>query len=362
MLQLSTYTHILRFTVPARTSRLQMYTHEAHLLFLWEKGAPECFGIGECAPILGLSKEGRGEVQEGLTWLAKYLQRYASASEALAEWKAWSKALCAALRFAAETALFDLIRGGKRHLFAKNSFLEGTPIPINGLIWMGDKKYMWTQVEEKVRAGFSCLKLKVGALDFDTECDLLARIRKRWPKDKLTLRLDANGSFPRAEASKRLQSLARFDIDSIEQPISASETEALAMLCRQNTIPIALDESLIGIESDAEANTLLDKIRPQHIVLKPTLLGGISACKRWIDKATEKRIGWWLTSALESNIGLSAIAQFSASIEGIRLEGLGTGQLYSNNIPSPLQISAGTLYYDLTKRWEIGRVQEIKQI
>jgi L-alanine-DL-glutamate epimerase-like enolase superfamily enzyme len=214
---------------------------------------------------------------------------------------------------------------------------------------MGEKDFMLEQINEKFEQGFDCIKMKIGAIDFKQELELLTYIRERYSKDQITLRVDANGAFSPEEALAKLHELAEFDLHSIEQPIAAGNWEAMRKLCEATPLPIALDEELIGVENKGE---LLDAIRPQHIILKPTLLGGILETKEWITLAEERNIGWWMTSALESNIGLNAIAQLADSLGASIPQGLGTGKLYQNNLKSPLEIDQGHIRYNSQIVWE----------
>ncbi len=228
-------------------------------------------------------------------------------------------------------------------------------IPINGLIWMGDKDTMARRIKEKLDSGFKVLKLKIGGINFDDEVELLADIRRRFPASALEIRLDANGSFTPENAAEKLGRLARFDIHSIEQPIKAGQTDAMARLCRESPIAIALDEELIGCRSHDEAFGLVDTIRPQYLILKPALCGGLSGAEAYIGIADRLGIGWWATSALESNIGLAAIGSWlgeKMASEEIMPQGLGTGQLYLNNIASPLELRGNELWFEPSKKWE----------
>ena len=217
---------------------------------------------------------------------------------------------------------------------------------------MGDLAFMRRQVFDKIKAGFDCIKLKIGALDFEAECQLLVEIRERYSAKAVTLRVDANGAFSALEAIEKLHLLAAFDIHSIEQPIAPKQHDAFADLCAKTPLPIALDEELIGVLKLDAKRKLLDDINPQYIILKPSLLGGFAASEEWIQLATERNIGWWVTSALESNIGLNAIAQWTASLNTKMPQGLGTGSLFTNNIESPLVVSEGVLRYDNSLSWE----------
>lgn len=249
--------------------------------------------------------------------------------------------------FGLETALLDLKRGRTGVLF-DNSFARGeTGIPINGLVWMGNYDEMLQRLEEKMRAGFRCVKLKIGAIDFDRELDLVRHIRSTFTKEQIELRVDANGGFTADCALQRLEQLAQYDIHSIEQPIRQHQWEEMAALCKATPIPIALDEELIGVNDKTEKEELLDRIRPHYIILKPSLHGGMYGSREWISLADKRGIGSWITSALESNVGLNAIAQFAADVYGESItmpQGLGTGQLFTDNIPMPLEIRGDKLW------------------
>lgn len=262
----------------------------------------------------------------------------------------WVPARMPSLRFGLEMALLDWVRGGRQVLF-ETPFVQGIqPIPINGLIWMGSYDFMKKQVDEKLEQGFSCIKLKVGAIDFQQELRLLEYIRSQ--SSQVTLRVDANGAFPVNEALARLKDLERFHLHSIEQPIMPRQPEAMQLLCNRSKVPIALDEELIGVTGRADKEELLDTLLPPYLVLKPTLLGGILEAIEWIQLAEARGIGWWLTSALESNIGLNAIAQFAATWPMEGYQGLGTGQLYHNNFESPLRVEGGYLEFRKEVGWE----------
>lgn len=345
-LQLSYTPHTLQFRFDARTSRGAISEHKVYFLNLWQAGAPEMVGVGECAPLAGLSIDDRPDLEQKLQEVMRQvngqevqLQAEKQLPEALQlqEWPA--------LRFALETALLDLEHGGKQFIY-NNVFSRGEAgIPINGLIWMGDKAFMQEQIEKKLKEGYNCLKLKIGGLDFVQELEILQSIREVAGAHELTVRVDANGAFSPQEAYKKLERLARYDLHSIEQPISQGQHEAMAQLCAYTPIPIALDEELIGVQEPEAKVQLLDHIKPQYIILKPTLVGGLASSAEWIELAEARHIGWWITSALESNIGLNAISQFTANYDITLPQGLGTGQLYHNNIPSALQIEQGQLWH-----------------
>ncbi len=326
---------------------------------------PACVGIGEAGPLPGLSQEAGEAFEEDLAKLID-LFNTASIGHKLLEqpdWKTLSQQVVkacpvverfSAILFALETALLDLKNGGKRILF-NNQFVQGLSIPINGLIWMGGMDEMLQQIEIKIQEGFRCLKLKVGGLDFEKECDILQYIRRKYFRMDISLRLDANGAFKPDEAMYKLHELSRYKIHSIEQPIKAGMADMAAM-CAHSPIPIALDEELIGVNTLAERDTLLSRIKPQFIILKPTLHGGLAGCNEWIDLAQAKGIGWWLTSALESNIGLNAIAQFTSTFDNPLPQGLGTGKIYEDNIPSPLETKDSMLSYNPSNPWDISQL------
>ncbi|MBD1396307.1 o-succinylbenzoate synthase [Pontibacter sp. JH31] len=345
-LQLSITPHLLQFKFDARTSRGAMATHRVYYLTLFDTANPGIAGVGECAPLPGLSLDATPDLEPKLKvlqeWInhsevsADLLQDYL-VSDALREWPA--------LRFGLETALLDLKNGGRKRIY-DNAFSRGKQgIPINGLVWMGNKAFMQEQIHQKLTQGYTCLKLKIGSLDFATELEILKQIREVASAVDLTIRVDANGAFSPEEAFRKLERLARYDIHSIEQPIRQGQLEQMQQLCAYTPIPIALDEELIGVQDAEQQVALLDFVKPQYIILKPTLVGGMQASAAWIDLAETRKIGWWMTSALESNIGLNAISQFTANYPVSLPQGLGTGQLYHNNIESPLQIQAGTLWH-----------------
>ena len=241
-----------------------------------------------------------------------------------------------------------------------SAFTQGkSPIPINGLIWMGEPDFMRQQIARKLEEDYACIKIKIGTLDFDQECAILANIRKKFSPDLLDLRVDANGAFNPKTALQKLQKLATYHLHSIEQPIAAGQWQAMAELCRQTPVPIALDEELIGVTEPAQQAQLLDELQPQYIILKPSLLGGFNQAEAWIELAEKRNIGWWVTSALESAIGLSAIAQWTAWLQKNRkqnlnknmAQGLGTGKIYSNDIATPLCLQGDKLHYNKNQNW-----------
>ncbi|GAA4384290.1 o-succinylbenzoate synthase [Hymenobacter koreensis] len=344
----------LRFNFPARTSRGALTEHVAWYLHLTDTNQPDQRAVGEAAPLAGLSPDFTPEFEARLHTLCTDFNRAQLTEAGQVDAQAWVEPQWPALRFGLETALLDWQGGGQHRLFDNAFSRSEAGIAINGLVWMGDAAFMGDQIQQKLAQGYRCLKLKIGSLDFVTELELLARIRQAASPAELVLRVDANGAFSPAEAPGKLARLAEYSLHSIEQPIAAGQPAALAALCRSSPVPIALDEELIGITNPAQQVALLEAARPAYIVLKPTLLGGLAATAHWIELAEARGIGWWLTSALESNVGLNAISQFTAQYAlGNMAQGLGTGQLYHNNVASPLRVSGGLLHYDSHGQWEV---------
>jgi len=298
-------------------------------------------GLGECSIIEGLSPDFEDEEKYELK-ITEVIEKI-NLGELNLENAPNLLIQFPSILFGVETALLDLHNGGKRIIF-KNDFSSGKQvIPINGLIWMGSESFMLKQIERLVSEGFTTLKMKVGAIDFETEFQLLKQIRTQFSSKQMTLRVDANGSFKPKNALHLLERLAKLEIHSIEQPIAAGQIEAMRNLCENTPTPIALDEELIGIRSFEEKKALLSTISPQYIILKPSLHGGISGCREWISIAESLQIPWWMTSALESNIGLNSICQFTAEYKNDLPQGLGTGSLYVNNILGNLIVEKGVI-------------------
>ena len=338
--------YILDFKVPGGTSRGILTQKETWFVRIWHDETPWIFGIGECALFRGLSADDRPGYEEKLKEVCGQIDTLDTVS--LRDWSS--------IRFGVETALLDLKNGGKRKI-CPGAFYEGKQsIEINGLIWMGDKEAMYSRIEEKLTAGFRCVKLKIGAIDFNSELELLKSIRSRYGKDEIELRVDANGAFLPSEAMFKLDRLSRYDIHSIEQPIRQGQWREMARLCARTPVPIALDEELIGVNDAGQKRELLEAIRPRYIILKPALAGGFSGTEEWIRLAEVRGIGWWVTSALESNIGLSALAQWTYGLQNPMPQGLGTGLLYTNNIPSPLQLTGERLYYRPQRMWDLSSI------
>lgn len=331
---------LLHFKQPAGTSRGVYTTRKIWLLTVEHDGRT---AIGECAPLPQLSCDDIPDYEAVLRRFCDIIE--ATGSIPYDEMRNYPSML-----FGMETALAQLSRTDG--LLYDTPFSHGEEgIPINGLVWMGTHDEMLSRLKEKLALGFRCVKLKIGAIDFAKELDLIQHIRKHFSREEVELRVDANGGFTPDVALERLQELARYDIHSIEQPIMAHQWSEMAQLCQLSPLPIALDEELIGVNSTDEKIRLLDTIKPQYIILKPSLHGGVAGTREWIALANERGIGSWITSALESNIGLNAIAQLAADIYGSKItvpQGLGTGMLFTDNIPMPLEIRNDCLW--ITKR------------
>ena len=335
----------LHFKQPAGTSRGVYTSRNVWYIVITNQENPKHFGVGECAPLPALSCDDVPEYLNVLTKTSRRLEEnmktnFENALTSLEELEAYPS-----IRFGVETAL--------AHYQAQSLQLWHTPfskgkegIPINGLIWMGNFDEMYQRIEEKMQQGFRCIKLKIGAIDFEKELELLAHIRKHFTSEQIELRVDANGAFSPTDALDKLKRLSEYQLHSIEQPIRAGQWQEMAELCKNTPLPIALDEELIGINNRQQKIELLDTIQPQYIILKPSLHGGISGSEEWIELAAERGIGSWVTSALESNIGLNAIAQWTATLMPTLPQGLGTGMLFTDNIDYPLHIEGDCLWFD----------------
>ena len=350
MLKIEWLKYDLKFKRPAGTSRGVLKTKDTYFLKVWDDAVPAVFGLGECNLFHGLSFDDKPEYESILDKLTEQPYFYVkNLRTALLDWPS--------IRFGLEMAFIDFIKGGKRLLFSSEFTTGVEGIPINGLIWMGEKSFMKEQIRSKIDQGFQCLKLKIGAIGFDDEIDLIKAIRKEFSSDILELRVDANGAFQPDNALGKLDALAKFRIHSIEQPIRQGQFNEMAELCAKTPLPIALDEELIGVLDTEKKVQLLDEIKPQYIILKPALLGGFAASDEWIKLADERDIPWWITSALESNIGLNAIAQWTYSHKNSMYQGLGTGQLFTNNVESPLQIKEAKLFYTPEQNWKLENLK-----
>lgn len=340
-----------QFLRPATTSRGTLRRKKVYFIVLYHTDDPSLAGIGECTLFPGLSaddnKEYAAKLQETIV---RINEGDYGADATLADWPS--------INFALETAWKDIRMNGSKILFPSDFTAGRDSITINGLIWMGTKEDMKIQIRQKLDSGFSCIKMKIGALSFDEELELLRYLRKQFGADELEIRLDANGAFKRKEAPEILKILSEYDLHSIEQPIPAGHPEAMAEICELSPIPVALDEELIGKPATADRRKILDTIRPQYLVLKPGLLGGITSCNEWVNLCKERKIGWWITSALETNIGLNIIAQWTYTL-GVNLaQGLSTGSLYVTNLPSPLFLAGERLYFDTDRKWDLSSLTD----
>ena len=343
----SYFKYILHFKNPSGTSRGILTDKETWFIILEKDGKK---GIGECGILRGLSADDRPDYEEKLQWTCRNIH--------LDEQKLWDELIeFPSIQFGLEMAFLSLKSENPFILFPSN-FTENTKsISINGLVWMGDEAFMKAQIEDRIEQGFSCIKLKIGAIDFDKELDLLRFIRANFDEETIEIRVDANGAFNSNEALFKINQLSGFKLHSIEQPIKKNQTDTMAVLCKSASIPIALDEELIGVFSVEAKQKLLQEIRPQYIVLKPSFVGGFRGTLEWISVAEKFNIAWWITSALESNVGLNAIAQFTFLQNNLLAQGLGTGSLYTNNFDCPLTVSDGQLWYDNTKSWDLNLIK-----
>jgi len=334
--------YTLNFKQPSGTSRGVYTTREVWYIYLTEGTIT---GIGECAPLPNLSIENLKEMSSKLLQVCSEIAYFRYFPQELNHWPS--------IRFGLETALLDLKNGGQQVLFP-SPFTNGEKgIPINGLIWMGTPDFMKQQIRSKLDAGFRCIKMKIGAIDFETEFNLLKEIRKEFSAQEITLRVDANGAYSYNTALENLKRLSDLQIHSIEQPIQAGRWDEMARLCEQSPIPIGLDEDLIGVFNQKQLIQIAEQIHPAYFILKPSVHGGLAGCEKWIELSNKYHIGWWVTSALESNIGLNAIAQWTFQQNISMEQGLGTGQLFTNNIDSPLQIVGDQLWHQPSQQWNL---------
>ncbi len=346
----------LKFKFDAGTSRGILKNKVSYFVFIEDDSGVT--GIGECSFLPGLSIDYRPDYEEKLSRTCeKYQLQGITDYDSLLKFfeeeldQGWPS-----IKMGLETAFLDRMNGGERRVFI-NDFVNGGAIPINGLIWMGDKRFMLDQVKEKIESGFSCIKVKIGAIDFDAELDVLKYVRSQVTARDITLRVDANGAFDMKNVMKKLTLLEKLKVHSIEQPIRAGQWEMMQNICKQSPIPIALDEELTGAFTHSQKKELIEFIKPHFIILKPSLLGGFKASDDWIQLARSNNAGWWITSALESNIGLNAICQYTFGL-GVEMEqGLGTGALYHNNIESPLMVQNGYIQYLKDQSWNLSGLQ-----
>jgi len=343
------YKSTLNFRFDAGTSRGVLKNKTSIFIKLFDNQNPECFGLGEAGPLKGLSSDffsAENKLQEIIELINNEVITFQNFEDSLKKIYKHSSVL-----FALESAFFDLNNGGFRKIFANDFYDNKKPIEINGLIWMGDVAFMQHQIKDKIKNGFTTIKIKIGAINFEQELFILKSIRNEFSAEEITLRVDANGAFEYKNVLEKLKALSKFEIHSIEQPIKAGNIEEMARLCEISPVPVVLDEELLGNEENKIK--LLSTIKPHFIILKPSLMGGFSGSKSWIQVANNLGIQWWITSALESNIGLNAICQFTAEFDNNLPQGLGTGQLFSNNFDSPLTISNGNIFYDSGKNWDL---------
>ncbi len=335
--------YMLHFKRPSGTSRGVLNEKETWFIILEENGKK---GIGECGILRGLSADDRPDYEEKLQWVCANIH--------LGKDQLWDALIeFPSIQFGVEMA-FQSFASENPFVLFPSEFTEGKKnITINGLVWMGDEAFMRQQIEEKLAQGFSCIKLKIGAIDFQKELDLLHFVRQNFDEKTIEIRVDANGAFAVNDALSKLNQLAGYKLHSIEQPIAKNNTDSMSYLCENASFPIALDEELIGVFSLEEKEALLQKIQPQYIILKPSFIGGFRGTKEWINLANKYQIGWWITSALESNIGLNAIAQWTFLQQNSMPQGLGTGGLYTNNFDCPLEVTNGQLCYNKNLSWAV---------
>ncbi|MGJ8760976.1 MAG: o-succinylbenzoate synthase [Polaribacter sp.] len=336
--------YTLNFKNPSGTSRGILRTKETWFIILEENGKT---GIGETGLFRGLSIDDVVNYEEKLIWACTNINKgLVFLLKELCEFPS--------IQFGLEQAFLSLKSEDQFTLFPSEFTKGNEAIAINGLIWMGEKAFMKKQIKEKLESGFSCIKMKIGAIDFEAEIALLKSIRKEFSSEEIELRVDANGAFNPKNALEKLKRLSELEIHSIEQPIKKGQVQEMAVLCAKTPLPIALDEELIGIFSFEDKKQMLQTIQPQFIILKPSLIGGFAGSLEWIKCAEEINADWWITSALESNIGLNAIGQFTHTLKSNLPQGLGTGGLFTNNFTSPLEVKNGALHYNQTQNWDFN--------
>jgi len=336
--------HVLNFKQPSGTSRGILHIKETWFIIIEHNGKR---GIGECGMFKGLSIDDQPDFEEKLQWACNNIN--SELKGLLLELTKYPS-----IQFGLEMAFKSLESKDSFELFPSEFTLGIKSIPINGLIWMGTRDFMRKQIVDKIESGFTCIKMKIGAINFETELEILKSIRKEFSSNDIELRVDANGAFSNTDALEKLKKLSDLHIHSIEQPIKSGQIYEMTELCEKTPLPIALDEELIDIFTKAEKEKLLKTIKPQFIILKPTLVGGFQGSDDWIEIAEKNKIGWWITSALESNVGLNAIAQYTFTKGNIMPQGLGTGSLFTNNFESPLQVKNGSLHYNIIDSWNFN--------
>ncbi len=339
----------LQFKRPSGTSRGVLTNKETWFIILEDNNKK---GIGECGLFRGLSIDDVPDYEQKIKWVITNIHL---GLETLLKELIYFPSI----QFGLEQAFLSLKSENPFSLFPSAFTKSNAPIVINGLIWMGNEDFMLKQIQEKLANGFNCIKIKIGALDFNKELSLIASIRKKYTPEQIELRVDANGAFESKDALVKLEQLAQYNIHSIEQPIKQGNIKEMRLLCKITPLPIALDEELIGVCNVTEKEDLLQTIKPQYIILKPSLVGGFKGSLEWIALAEKYNIGWWVTSALESNIGLNAIAQWTYSLSNKMPQGLGTGALFTNNFKSPLYVENGKLYYNNFTAWQDNLIQDL---
>lgn len=336
--------YILNFKRPSGTSRGVLTTKETWLLSITDKDKK---GIGECGILRSLSIDDRPDYEDKLKWVCENIH--------LGVEQLWSNLIeFPSIQFGVEMA-FKSLRSTDPFVLFPSEFTEGTaPIPINGLVWMGDKSFMKEQIFRKIEDGFRCIKMKIGAIDFNAELDLLKYIRTQFNADEIEIRVDANGAFSAVESLEKLKQLSDFELHSIEQPITRGQWQEMADLCSRSPVPIALDEELLGIDTVTKKQQLIQTIQPHFLIFKPSLIGGYKGTDQWIELTEREGISWWITSALESNVGLNAISQWTYTKQPLLPQGLGTGGLYTNNFESSLYVEQGKIWYNPEVFWNFN--------
>jgi o-succinylbenzoate synthase len=336
--------YILNFKRPSGTSRGVLTQKETWFLILKQNGNT---GIGECGILRSLSYDDRPGYEEKLKWVCENI--------GMGKEKLWEELReFPSIQFGVEMAFRSLGAQDPFLLFPSEFTSGNASMAINGLVWMGEEQFMKEQIVQKIEEGFRCIKLKIGAIDFETEIKLLGFIRREFTSEEMEVRVDANGAFKPSEALEKLKRLSELELHSIEQPIKQGQPEEMAVLCEKTPLPIALDEELIGVTTFSEKKALLEKIQPQYVIFKPSLIGGIKGTNEWIELSGDLNIGWWITSALESNVGLNTIAQYTYRLNNPMPQGLGTGALYTNNFEAPLEVEHGKLWYRPNKSWNFN--------
>lgn len=347
MLNASYFPYTLHFAEPGGTSRGVLLEKPSWIIKVWDDGNCHVAGLGEISVIPGLSPDDLDTIEAKIAHVISDINSIRIDDDGY--WSGFP-----AVRFGFEMALLDLQNGGQRVLFPSAFTQSKAGIDINGLVWMGDLETMRKRVYQKVKDGFTCIKLKIGAIDFKKELELIELVSREF--ENMEIRLDANGGFTPADALHKLDQLNLFPIHSIEQPIQPGQWQQMAELCQKSPVPIALDEELIGLEDIQQRENMLNIVKPQYIILKPSLIGGWHEAEKWIALAQKQHVGWWATSALEGNIGLNAIAQWAYAQKVILPQGLGTGKVFTNNFASPLEVIKGQLWYLAQDDWNFSHL------